>query len=719
MTLDHRVPPDLIDWLRHLQGDVNNLKRQLSRSFTVLPNGRALFPGGIEVGGDDPVRPQPPEPGEVPPPTNLVLTPGADANSVWIVANWTHPGVDRVVSFQVLWWEGGPNEDDPIDIAPYEAFVSGTSLKIDNLRPNRWYTVTVRSYTRLGQESADLTGRAKTGADTQAPPKVQNFVLSSSFLNVFGTWDPVPDDDVRIGGYYEMQVATSNDFSNAVSAQNGGNTSNNSIGGDGTISTNVLYYGRVRAVDASGNQGEWSDVDTTTPGAPEAIPTDGVPPSHSPTPSTVTGAAGFMYARWDGVDNADPVTYEVYVSATPGFTPSPSTLVGETSGLFYMWRALTGNVPLQYATNYYVRLVAKDNDGAAAPSDQATGTMQRAGTNDLGQGIITADSAIIAFAAIYEALIQDLSVTNAKINDAAITTAKIGDLQVGTAKIASAAITNAKIQDLAVDNAKIANLAVTNAKINDLAANKITSGFVGAHTILLDGFWSQIGSSTYFSQTSLGWRIRGDGTAEFNNVTVRGMFRTDWARPFVAIGEAFEKESVYMWSGHPSDNSFGNTAKLGMNTSDGTILLKASGGGSNWNYDRIFLYPSWHWADMLIESLARGVQVSTPPGQGLYKSGKGGYFYLENQGYGKDAFFQFLGPISSYYGAGNAFILVSNIRPCHWWSRPFGSIWPPAMNWTNLQMRTNWMRWDAYSNIIVFHNGVGQTITFELGVMGA
>lgn len=73
--------------------------------------------------------------------------------------------------------------------------------------------------------------------------------------------------------------------------------------------------------------------------------------------------------------------------------------------------------------------------------------------------------------------------------------------------------TQAFIADLQVTRAKIANLAVDNAKIADLSADKLTAGSiaVGQH----------IQSASYVAGLS-GWRINGDGTAEFSNAVVRG-----------------------------------------------------------------------------------------------------------------------------------------------------------------------------------------------------
>jgi hypothetical protein len=72
---------------------------------------------------------------------------------------------------------------------------------------------------------------------------------------------------------------------------------------------------------------------------------------------------------------------------------------------------------------------------------------------------------------------------------------------------------DAFIQNGTITNAKIANLAVDNAKIANLSADKLTAGSiaVGQH----------IQSSNYIAG-SQGWRIHGNGTAEFAAASIRG-----------------------------------------------------------------------------------------------------------------------------------------------------------------------------------------------------
>jgi hypothetical protein len=69
------------------------------------------------------------------------------------------------------------------------------------------------------------------------------------------------------------------------------------------------------------------------------------------------------------------------------------------------------------------------------------------------------------------------------------------------------------IRDGTITNVKIADATIDSAKIASLAADKIISGSIGV------GLYIQ---STGYVSSSSGWRISGDGTAEFSGVIVRG-----------------------------------------------------------------------------------------------------------------------------------------------------------------------------------------------------
>ncbi len=96
------------------------------------------------------------------------------------------------------------------------------------------------------------------------------------------------------------------------------------------------------------------------------------------------------------------------------------------------------------------------------------------------------------------------------------------DQQVGSAEL----IQTSHIANLAVTNALIGTAAITDAKVADLSAGKITAGTISGQEIILNisgdtGNDSSIRSSNY-STGSAGWKINSDGSAEFQNATIRG-----------------------------------------------------------------------------------------------------------------------------------------------------------------------------------------------------
>lgn len=124
---------------------------------------------------------------------------------------------------------------------------------------------------------------------------------------------------------------------------------------------------------------------------PGTIPgPDGVVPASSPTP-TIQSGIGSLFVRWDPVVNHDPVTYEVHISATPGFNPSTSTLAVEMNGTLSALRRLPDGSPFVYGQTYYVRLIAKDEDGAAPAGVEASGQVAQATGEDIAVNTVTTD----------------------------------------------------------------------------------------------------------------------------------------------------------------------------------------------------------------------------------------------------------------------------------------------------------------------------------------
>ena len=99
-------------------------------------------------------------------------------------------------------------------------------------------------------------------------------------------------------------------------------------------------------------------------------------------------------------------------------------------------------------------------------------------------------------------------------------------------------ITDGYIQNGTITNAKIANLAVDSAKISSLTADKIIAGSISVG--------QYIQSSNYVSGSS-GWKINGDGAAEFGSAAIRGQLVASQI----------------------------NSAGLSIKAADGTVILSA------------------------------------------------------------------------------------------------------------------------------------------------
>ncbi|HBA9889026.1 TPA: hypothetical protein J1486_004433, partial [Escherichia coli] len=153
-------------------------------------------------------------------------------------------------------------------------------------------------------------------------------------------------------------------------------------------------------------------------------------------------------------------------------------------------------------------------------------------------------------------------------------TAMIQNASIGTAYIADLAVTNAKIANLAVNAAKIADATITTAKIGDA---QITTAKI-ANTI----------QSTNFVSGSAGWQINKAGTAQFNNVTVRGAIYassgsfkgTVEASSF--IGDVVNMGTGNAWSGSTAVNNWTGTQTItykdaGSLTNNKTVSLFLSG----------------------------------------------------------------------------------------------------------------------------------------------
>ncbi|MET8866541.1 fibronectin type III domain-containing protein [Nonomuraea sp. NPDC004580] len=147
------------------------------------------------------------------------------------------------------------------------------------------------------------------------------------------------------------------------------------------LSPGIDYDFRIRAVDTSGNQGEWSEV------AAEQTNPDTIPPS-TPAPPSVAGsliaiqivhelgkASGGTYNLELDLDHL-----EVHVGSSSGFTPSDATLKGQVmanAGMIAAEIPAVGTVDVEETTTRYVKVIAVDQAGnKSSPSTAATATAE-------------------------------------------------------------------------------------------------------------------------------------------------------------------------------------------------------------------------------------------------------------------------------------------------------------------------------------------------------
>lgn len=158
--------------------------------------------------------------------------------------------------------------------------------------------------------------------------------------------------------------------------------------------------------------------ETTVPGSP-LEETDGIPPASSPTP-TVDGALRSLYVTWSAIVNEDPVTYDVHLDDSSGFTPGPSTLVGSTDGTFAKIDQQPDGSPFDYGSPdetgigtvpYYVRLVARDADGAAAAGTEGSGLPRQVTSPDIAAENVFAEH-VLADTALFTKLQALLIISN-------------------------------------------------------------------------------------------------------------------------------------------------------------------------------------------------------------------------------------------------------------------------------------------------------------------
>lgn len=435
------------------------------------------------------------------------------------------PGNEDIAGFVVAWRKVGDTNWRQ-DYASPEL----RALRIELPLPFADYEFKIAAYDKVGNYSAYGTLLSLGGAIPGAPAQVTG-VASTASLDTFRiTWTPNTEADVVNGGVYNVDIATNNTFTTGLQNYTTGN-SEISVAG---LAPNTTYFYRVRAVDVGGSAGAYSTTGSRL--TPDYAPTksDGAVPASSPTPTLVQGV-GYLTALWTRIANNDTVTYEVHISTTTGFTPGAGTLLAETTANTIIIRTNAAKAALVYGTTYFVKIIAKDADGAAAASAQASASVLQATNADVSDvsagkltaGTVTAATIVLGVSGIFRTNNSDVIITDTGITVGANSQISAAAMQAGTAFVDDLTISSnftvgtSGVMKSANYVAGSTGWQLTNTTF-DFRSGTISAGTLVAGTITSSGITVGTGGaitidttgvikSNNFAANTTGWQISATG----------------------------------------------------------------------------------------------------------------------------------------------------------------------------------------------------------------
>lgn len=580
MTDRNHLPRDLNRRLSKIEKQLVGRNRFGGVSgIQILPNGMPYFPRGFELGGGGMVRVM--EPPNVPAPSGLELSWGSNFDTIYLDASWQLPagyGADQIGSVIVEWVKVG-------ETTPMQTSVDRVldRIRIRPLEPNTTYRVSVFSQTTNGRTSLPATSTIMTGADTTAPGPVTfpANAVSSAVQALTIKWNANPERDVINGaGQYRVRVSTNADLSSPVQDVKVG-APHAYIGG---LAAGVDYHVGVSAIDSSGNEGiigrpsggPWRtgqlvDADIALAlGGGNIVKDSGfesggfgagwTSASGAIAPAAGRGLFGDKALWFSG-------TGDFFADQTLTLTPGQWTLStwGKASGVAratgsvaegmvlsaslvsgtatlgapfifgrgtFDWRRGSVTVTVT-GGNAVVRLrLSRGFNGNAVGNAWFDDVQAEAGSltaytpraDELLPGSVT--STTIADDAITTPKLAALSITAGKVAANAIGTDQLAARAITAGKIATEAIT---ANELAANSVTATKLAASSVTANAIAANSVTTTKLAANTITADKLAVNVAltvgkviQSENYVPGATGWRISGNGNAEFSNIAIRG-----------------------------------------------------------------------------------------------------------------------------------------------------------------------------------------------------
>jgi len=277
------------------------------------------------------------------------------------------------------------------DLTPVS--VGSNSWTIKGLQPNTTYNIGVSggdSFSNYSAYSTDIN--AVTASSAPGLPSSVTLSSLNSGVGVLASWTAPATGALSISKY-KVELRKDPATTNTLIQTQYSFSTNISFSG---LSPSSIYKILVYTEDVSGSTSAAASSDYFTTNAEGGV-SDGQSPMSSPTP-TVTSLFGALEVRWTPLAiglrsqtaNPDIVIYEVHASTTTGFTPTAATKVLEVSGSFAIIKTISG-VALTYGTTYYVKLISKDLDGAAAAGLQGSAMTLKVDNGDLAADSIRAN----------------------------------------------------------------------------------------------------------------------------------------------------------------------------------------------------------------------------------------------------------------------------------------------------------------------------------------
>jgi hypothetical protein len=329
--------------------------------------------------------------------TNVLIHAATFYTLIEIVATWGPPATGPVAGYTIIMAE--KDATSGVYTITESQDVNYPGARFTNLKPNTTYGFKIYANAPDSSQgdvypSSTTWQDVITNPDDSIPAVPNNVHVASSVTSLMVTWDDNTEPDVANGvGYYQVEYDTTNTFTSGSQQTRHITGTLMTIGG---LTGGVAQYIRVQAVDSSGNLSGWSGTVSATPGSStgSGAPTDGSPPPTAGAP-TVYGLVGALFAKWTPVGNPDPVTYDVYVGTTSTFTVGSGNFAGSTPATAIVLKDINGTA-LASATNYYVKVVARDADGSSSASPSG-GPIQLASFDptSIPPGTITADMMVV------------------------------------------------------------------------------------------------------------------------------------------------------------------------------------------------------------------------------------------------------------------------------------------------------------------------------------